>query len=53
MAKKIVKQKLIESENQLKSYRQTLQSCYGNQLRLHSYSVVAVGYERLIHCEIK
>jgi hypothetical protein len=52
-AKEIVKEKLAESENQLKSYRQTLQSRYGNQLRLHSYSVIAVGYERLIHCEIK
>ena len=53
MAKAIVKDKLLESENQLKTYRQTLQSHYGNQLRLHSYSVVAIGYERLIHCEIK
>ncbi len=52
-AKEIVKEKLAESEKQLKTYRQTLQSCYGNQLRLHSYSVIAVGYERIIHCEIK
>ena len=52
-AKKIVFKKLAESESQLKSYRQTLQSRYGNQLRLHSYSVVAVGYERVISCEIK
>ncbi|MEK8015272.1 MAG: AAA family ATPase [Candidatus Parabeggiatoa sp.] len=52
-AKEIVKEKLAESENQLKTYRQSLQSHYGNQLRLHSYSVVAVGYERIIHCEIK
>ncbi|RKZ44712.1 MAG: AAA family ATPase [Candidatus Parabeggiatoa sp. nov. 3] len=52
-AKDIVKEKLAESENQLKHYRQTLQSRYGSQLRLHSYSVVAVGYERVIHCEIK
>ena len=50
--KKIVFEKLAESESQLKSYRQTLQSRYGNQLRLHSYSVVAVGYERVISCEI-
>jgi hypothetical protein len=52
-AKEIVKEKLAESESQLKTYRQTLQSHYGNQLRLHCYSVVAVGYERIIHCEIK
>ncbi len=52
-AKEIVKDKLAESESQLKHYRQTLQSRYGNQLRLRSYSVVAIGYERVIHCEIK
>jgi len=33
-AKEIVKDKLAESKEQLKSYRQTLQSRYGNQLRL-------------------
>ncbi|MDM8558102.1 AAA family ATPase [Candidatus Parabeggiatoa sp. HSG14] len=47
-AKEIVKEKLAESKKQLKSYRQTLQSRHDNQLRLHCYSVVAVGYERLI-----
>ena len=52
-AKEPIKDKLVESESQLKSYRQTLQSRYGNKLRLHCYSVVAVGYERIIHCEIK
>jgi hypothetical protein len=52
-AQKIVIDKLAESESQLKTYRQTLQSRYGNQLRLQSYSIVAIGYERLLHCEIK
>ena len=52
-AKEPIKDKLVESESQLKSYRQTLQSRYGSKLRLHCYSVVAVGYERIIHCEIK
>ena len=47
-ASEIVKDKFKESKKQLKDYRQTLQSRYGNQLRLHCYSVVAVGYERLI-----
>jgi len=53
MVLELVKEKLAESEKQLKTYRQTLQSSYGNQLRLHSYSVIAIGYERIIHCEIK
>jgi hypothetical protein len=52
-AKPIVKDKLVESENQLKNYRQTLQSRYGSVLRLQSYCVVAVGYERIIYGEIK
>ncbi|HDN25958.1 MAG TPA: AAA family ATPase [Thioploca sp.] len=53
LTKKTVKEKLAESKSQLKNYRKTLQSRYGNQLRLHSYSVVAVGYERVLNCEIK
>ncbi len=51
--KKIVKDKLAESFHQLKNYQQTLQSRYGNQLRLHSYAIVAIGYERLINCEMR
>ena len=51
--KEPIKEKLAASQSQLDRYRQTLQSRYGNQLRLHSYSVVAVGYEREIGCEMK
>jgi hypothetical protein len=47
-----VKDKLAESKTQLNNYRQILLSRYGKKLRLHSYSVVAVGYERLVVCEI-
>ncbi len=51
-ALEIVKEKLAKSKKQLQNYRQTLQSRYENQLRLQSYSVIAVGYERIIYYEI-
>jgi len=47
-----VKEKLAESKTQLSQYRQVLLSNYGKKLRLHTYSVVAVGYERLVICEL-
>jgi hypothetical protein len=47
-----VKEKLAESKTQLNNYRQILLSRYGNKLRLRTYSVVAVGYERLVVCEL-
>ncbi|KHD10715.1 hypothetical protein PN36_03720 [Candidatus Thiomargarita nelsonii] len=47
-----VKEKIAESKTQLNNYRQILLSHYGNKLRLRTYSVVAVGYERLVVCEI-
>jgi len=47
-----VKKKLAESKTQLNNYRQILLSHYGNKLRLRTYSVVAVGYERLVVCEL-
>ncbi len=43
-----VKQKLAESEAKLKGYRLTLESAYGSLLRLHCYSVVSVGFDRLV-----
>ncbi|MEN8216966.1 MAG: AAA family ATPase [Pseudomonadota bacterium] len=43
-----VQDKLVESRNQLDKYRLVLESKYGNLLRLQSYSVVAVGFDRLI-----
>jgi len=48
----VVKDKLAESKSQLSQYRQILLSNYGKKLRLHSYGVVAVGYERLVGCEV-
>jgi hypothetical protein len=42
---------LAQSKTQLKSYRETLLSNSGNTLRLHTYSVVAIGYERVLWIE--
>jgi hypothetical protein len=46
-----VKNKLAESKAKLETYRKTLQSVYQNKLRLRVYSVVAVGYDRLVWVE--
>ncbi|TGO02782.1 hypothetical protein PN36_19215 [Candidatus Thiomargarita nelsonii] len=43
-----VQDKLAESKNQLDKYRLVLESKYGNLLRLRTYSVVAVGFDRLV-----
>ncbi len=43
---------LAESKRKLEGYRDTLASTYGDLLRLHSYSVVSVGFERLVWVEI-
>jgi hypothetical protein len=40
--------KLAESKTKLEGYRQKLNSVYGDKLRLHVYSVVAIGYDRLV-----
>ena len=47
-----VKLKLAESAAKLKGYRQTLESAYDDKLRLRCYSVVAVGFDRLVQAEI-
>lgn len=47
-----VKEKLAEAKTQLLDYRQKLTRKYGEQLRLRSYSVVAIGFERVVWEEI-
>ena len=47
-----VQRKLAESRHKLQGYHETLQAAYGDVLRLHVYSVVAVGFERLVWVEI-
>ncbi|MDM8529892.1 AAA family ATPase [Anaerolineales bacterium HSG25] len=51
-ALKLVKQALKDSKTKLTRYRTTLQSTYGSKLRLRTYSVVAVGFDRLVWIEI-
>ncbi len=46
-----VKAQLAESKKQVNHYRQTLLAHYDNKLRLQSYTVVAIGYERLLSWE--
>jgi hypothetical protein len=52
LALTVVKRKLAEAVQKLEGYRQTLQTTYGEVLRLRVYSVVAVGFERLVWQEI-
>lgn len=47
-----VNKKLHEARTQLQSYRALLQTQYGALLRLHTYAVVAVGFERLVWEEV-
>jgi len=46
-----VQEQLAESKQQVINYRQTLLEHYDNNLRLHTYTVIAVGYERLLSWE--
>ncbi len=48
-----VQKKVKESLNKLKGYQQTLKNNYGSVLRLRSYTVVSIGFDRLIWLEIK
>jgi len=52
MALPLVKKQLNQAKRKLSRYRQTLLKVYGGKLQLHTYSVVAVGYQRLIWVEI-
>ncbi len=47
-----VQQKFAESKTKLDGYRQVLEAKYGDKLRLHNYSVVALGFDRLAWEEI-
>lgn len=43
-----VREKLDEAKKNLAAYQDTLEDTYGDMLRLHVYSVVAVGFERIV-----
>ncbi len=47
-----VKRKFAEAKTELKGYRETLESVYGDKLRLRCYSVVSIGFDRLVQAEI-
>ena len=48
----LVQQKLAASQRKLEGYRATLQEAYGDRLRLRTFSVVALGFERLVWNEL-
>jgi hypothetical protein len=49
-----VQQKLAEARAQLPAYRHEVETRYksANGLRLHTYAIVAIGFERLVWEEI-
>jgi hypothetical protein len=48
----LVQQNLREAHAKLTGYRQTLDAAYGERLRLHTYAVVALGFDRLVWEEV-
>jgi hypothetical protein len=48
----LVQQKLAASRRKLAGYRATLHKVYGDRLDLRTYSVVALGFERLLWVEL-
>ena len=47
-----VQKKLTEATTQLQQYRAALTQKYGSILRLRTYAVVAIGFERLVWSEV-
>jgi hypothetical protein len=47
-----VQAKLAEARPRLNGYRQVLQQRYGERLRLRSYAVVSLGFDRLAREEV-
>lgn len=47
-----VQEKLAEAKTQAQDYGQKLMRNYGEQLRLRTYSVVAIGFERIVWEEV-
>jgi len=39
---------LAEATRKAADYRATLQAIYGAQLRLHTFAIVALGFDRLV-----
>lgn len=47
-----IQTELRQARTQLQTYRHTLQAHYGASLRLHTYAVVALGFERIVWEEV-
>jgi len=47
-----IRAKMAEAQTQLQRYRPILAKKYGDRLRLRTYAVVAVGFERLVWREV-
>jgi hypothetical protein len=47
-----IQAKLAEARGQLTGYYQVLQQRHGERLRLRSYAVVALGFDRLAWAEV-
>lgn len=47
-----VQEKFADAKIQLDDYRKVLEDKYGDKLRLHCYSVVSLGFERLVWVEV-
>jgi hypothetical protein len=47
-----VQQALAEAETQLRVYRQALEAKYGAILRLRTYAIAALGFDRLAWAEV-
>jgi len=48
-----VQEALAAARPKLAGYREALREVYGDKLRLRTYAIAAVGYERLVWEEIK
>ncbi len=47
-----VEEKLAQAQAQLEKYRPLLEAKYGDLLRLHTYAVVALGFDKLVWEEV-
>lgn len=47
-----IQAKMAEAQTQLQRYRPILAKKYGDRLRLRTYAVVAIGFERLVWLEV-
>lgn len=48
-----VEKKLAEARTKLHAYRRALEAKYGGTLRLRTYAVVALGFDRLVWEEVR